>query len=307
MRDLFVFTEIINCGPVGRIMLESYHRHHNYPITVYTTAADFEQLGEIGKHENNNIVLVYAKTYEKFSVGHSGTADVFAHVFQSYPERSIIHIDSDIFFKKESLSLIDHAFIEGYDIAGSRRCYKNNPAHIKVPEHLPDTISTYFFGMKTKVLPDKDRYTWSQLCELWGGNPIGLDHMVFDFGDPVIFHALKKGAQIKFIDSELIGGQNVQGSKVNSFTSNLHLDMGEYLAHFGGCGTGYAVAHNLSHPPGAYAEWAVHRWNLFQKIFYNKEIAFSNSTKFDEAGRWISGSHNDMIIAQIKNDLNMQL
>ena len=299
--ETIIFTEIVNCGPVGRIMLESFHKYHDIEITIYATATDIQDLGEIKFHHNNSFITISAEVVEKFNHGHIGTAHVFADMFYPGIDKRVIQIDSDVVFKKESISLIENAFDEGYDIVGSRRCYKNNPGKVPVLDGIPDAVSTYFFGMKTKVLPKQ--YSFDEMCKMWEGHPIGIDHMILDFADPIYYHCLKNGAKTKFLESDLIGGQNSEGSKVNKYKSNLHLDMGSHLAHFGGCGSGYSVAHGISSPEKSYAEWSMGRWTLFSKLFYNKDIAFPHPAIYGPDNRWVSGGYDDHILNLIKEDL----
>lgn len=307
--NTIIFTEIVNCGPVGSIMLESFHKYHDMEIIIYATQKDIEDLGEIKNHPNNRFWPLHSAQYDKFKHGHAGTAVLFAEQFYPGIDKNIIHLDSDLVFKKESISLIENAFEEGYDIVGSRRCYKNNPGKVPVPDGIPDAVSTYFFGMKTKVLPKG--YSFEEMCKMWEGHPIGIDHMILDFGDSVYFNSLKNGAKTKFLDSNLIGGQNELGSKVNNYKSNLHLDMGSHLLHMGGCGSGCAVHHGHSNPEKSYADWAVGRFDLFAYLFLFRNyfvdgkwaIKCNSDTVINEDGRWVNGIANEEIFNQVFNDL----
>ena len=49
---MIVFTECYNCAPICRIALESYHKHHDFPVYVFGRKKDFEMLGDIGNHKN---------------------------------------------------------------------------------------------------------------------------------------------------------------------------------------------------------------------------------------------------------------
>jgi hypothetical protein len=304
MSNTIIFTEIVNCGPVGKIMLESFHKYHAREITIYATQKDIDELGAIKSHPNNSYCIISAEQAEKFKRGHEGTADIFAEMFYpklSLEETFIIHCDSDLIFKKESISLLENEMIYGYEIVGSRRCYKNNPGKVPLPDGIPDAVSTYFFGMRASEIPKG--YTKQQLAHLIAGHPGPLNHPILDFFDPITFLAMSDGAVIKFIDSNLIGGQNSEGSKVNDYKSNLHLDMGSHLCHLGGCGSGYAVAHGISKPEKSYAEWSMGRWGLFSKLFYDRDIAFSQPTVYDNDGRWVSGGYDDHVLNLIKGDL----
>ena len=170
----FIFCVTVNCAKVTAVMLESFHKHHPDEVMhILGTKMDFEQLHEIMApdyffpsyyHNIENYDWV-----TKFSQGHAGTAAAFAAVIQQklgHTYDSFIHIDSDVFFKKESISVIKKAFDEGFDIVGTRRCFKNNPSGIKGLDNLPDTISTFFFGMKLDKIPN---FSFEDLCRICEG------------------------------------------------------------------------------------------------------------------------------------------
>jgi len=316
MSDTLIFTEAFGCGKILKVALKSFHEHHNRHVHILGTQKDFDDLGEIKEHPNNIFILADFLA-EKFKRGHEGTAEAFALVLYANKLASIdmvlsesymnvvnvIHFDSDVYFKKESVSLIENAFNEGYDIVGSRRCYKNNPAGIVVDPSLSDTVSTYFFGIRRTVIPQEyDMQTFSRMCQ-GAFNPLGFS--VMDFFDPVTFVCLKNGAKIKFIDSNLIGGQDKNGSKINMYDSNLHLDMGYHLAHFGGVGSGYVYNENPEGKNVSYGSWAIGRLSLFNLLFKcGINVNYPcGETKLDPAGRWVSGEADAYITSQITQDL----
>lgn len=305
-EPVFVFTEIIGCAEVGKVALESFHRHHDHKVHVYTTEQDIKDLGEIAGHHNNVFIVVSRQVVDLFSQGHAGTAYLFAQVFtgQVDPEiNNVVHFDSDVYFKKECLSHMKILFSQGEDIIGTRRCYVNNPANIPVKPGTPDTISTYFFGMRRSVIPQD--YSFEQLSNMFLGHNTGLDHDVMDFADCIVFHALKGGAKIYFLPSGALGGQNQEGSKATYNPSNLHIDAGDYLVHFGGAGSGCVFYNNPDGKNESYGKWAVIRYKLFCMLFYGKVIsADAGETKFDEAGRWVSGNYDKHIYDQIKLNIN---
>lgn len=308
MSNTIVFTEIIGCAKVGRIMLKTFHHFHDHPIYIFATQKDIMELGEDVEWNKNNIFIDVTKdvTLQKlYETGHQGTAYLFAKVLSGEIGKeyeNFSHIDSDCVLKKESLSLIEREFENGYDIVGSRRCYVNNPADIKVPEGIPDTVSTFFFGMKRSAIPKQ--FNFVELMALASGADIGLGHMIFDFFDPITFHALRSGAKIKFIDSNLIGGQNEQGSKVNNYLSNLHLDMGSHLLHFGGAGSGCVYASDKKNQNKSYGDWAEIRYHLFCDLFYDEVFNDLHDTKpVYSNGRWVSGSYDNVLVQQIRKDI----
>lgn len=309
MQKSFIFTEAFNCAKILNIALKSFHAHHDLKVHIFGTLRDFEELDEIKEHANNIFHAVDDKSIErKFAAGHAGTAEVFAKVLYNVddvlhnePTRftNIIHFDSDIYFRKESISLIEAAFDEGFDVIGSRRCYANNPADIKGLDGIPDTISTYFFGIRTTVIPVYRHEYFVRMCQ-GAANPAQKETL--DFFDGVTHAALAAGAKIKFLDFNLIGGQNEHGKKTNNYTANLHLDCGDHLIHFGGVGSGYAFATERSNPVASYAHWALGRWALFAKLFYNQDFSspFMKSTVYKSDGRWVDGTYDESIFNQLK-------
>jgi hypothetical protein len=310
MKPLHVFTIMAGCVPVGLQMLESYFKYHSEKIHVYVFSSDTYMLSGFIAW-NMSVHVLPDSLRDSFLRGHEGTAKVWARVMKSNINSYLIQVDSDIIFKKESLSLIERA---GYpDIYGSRRCYKNNPGKAPVQEGLEDAISTYFIGFNHGPIIHNlgvDQISDDNLERMIQGvyNPHGFP--VLDFFDPVFFHARKHGASVYYEEPDLIGGQDVMGSKVNSYASNLHLDMGSHLAHFGGVGSGYVndqLLHVYNTKPLAeesYVGWSMERWELFQDLFIAKHPLPALSAKLDESGRWIGGPYNKEIYDQVKADLN---
>lgn len=309
--NITIFTEAINCAPVLKKALETFYKFHpNYCVNIIATQKDIDELGEIQHHKNNKFIILNndSDIVKKFNLGHLGTAEAFALMFNpdadidEYIRKEIknyvIHFDSDVVFKKESISLIVDKFNEGYDIVGSRRCYKNNPSNVPGLDNYPDTISTYFFGMNINSIPKYPQNTFVAMCQgIY--NPIGWP--VLDFFDPVVHCALNSGASIFYLDNNLVGDQNELGKKINSYKANLHLDCGSHLIHFGGAGSGCSVFYKKSAPEEIYKQWGLVRYFLYLKIVYHNQIRFENfkETIYDNDGRWIDGQFNDEIINQI--------
>ena len=301
---VFIFTEIVNCAEIGYIMLKSFLKHHpNREINVYGTTSDFDGLNEL----NNNPLIVKHnidneyEIIERYKLGHRGSASIFAKAFKECSERYVTHIDSDIYFKKESLSLLEDAMNEGFNCAGSRRCYVKNPSGVKYNEGTPDSISTYFtIWDKTKI--NFNSYYHDTFVRMFEGAHNPLDFPILDFADGICFEIILNGGKIKFLDSNLIGGQDENGSKKNNYPLNMHMDNGKHLIHFGGVGSGLASFNGSSNPEKSYADWALGRWALFAKVFYNKDIPCPHETKY-LGERWVFGNYDDNILSQVKEQL----
>jgi hypothetical protein len=311
MQNTFVFTEAFNCGKILSVCLESFHKHHDTKIHIIGTSRDFLEAGEIINHPNNILINwdtnISAK--EKWSSGHQGTALAFASVLKGdlHTNQYVIHIDSDCFFKDESISDIIGMLQNGYDIIGSPRPYKNNLSGVKGLDNTPDCVSTYLMGVNTLKIPSYDFETFTRMCGGWA-SPTG--HRVLDFFDPVTHSIISNGGKIGFLDTTNYGGIDLKGSKFNGFESNLNFDCGKKIAHFGGVGSGKAVADNLSAPPKGYADWAYYRWNFFSHLFFNTERLNTPQSTYSEQNdhngkRWCNGAASLDIINNAKKDLNL--
>lgn len=317
MNQPIIFTEIVNCAKVGAISLASFHKYHpDYHVVVVCTKKDFQQL-PFNISYNNIFSFYYIDDNPNinlsFKNGHEGTAIVFSEMLKKAIEldSSLIHFDSDVVFKKESLSLITNYFEQGYHIVGSRRCYKNNPSGVKGLDNFPDTISTYFMGINFEKinairLLSVENYILNKMCQ-GVYHPIP-NYIALDFFDPVVHYLqIECNATIKYLDYNLVGGQNEDGIKVSRHPINMHMDCGEHLVHFGGVGSGCAVSNGFSNPEWSYRIWSLGRYALFCKLFYNEDVTYQlPPCEINLERRWVSGTYNEEILQQLKNDLNIQ-
>ncbi len=306
MNKTLIFCVSRNCSKITAVMLKSFHKHHDRQIHVVGTLDDFEELEKSGGHHPNNYYVNISNNQElldDFKQGHRGTTKVFAMVISGLigeGQQQFIHIDGDVFFKKESISIIEKAFEEGYDLVGTRRCYGNNPSGIKGLEPFPDTISTYIFGMKTSKLP---KYPFDQLCRYCEGAAHPLGWMVLDAFDGITHAVMNNGGTVFFLDQNEFGSQDIHGKKTNNYELNMHMDVGSHVIHFGGTGSGYSYYNNRSKPQEGYAKWAVGRWALFAKVFYDETVECNEPTVYGSDGRWINGSYDDKILQLTLNEI----
>lgn len=307
-KNLHIFTIAVGCTPVVIKMLESYFKYHNQVIHLYTTVKDHEEIIKNVSLKNLRVHFVSSAYAAYFKQGHLGTATILANVIKSNPDSYLIHIDSDIIFKQESLSLIEKA---GYpDLYGSIRCYKNNPGKAPVPEGVEDAISTYFMGFNPEYTKDLSREDLVLMCQ-GVKNPLGFPCL--DFFDPVYFYCRSKGASVYYGSYLDIGGQSsteeIKGTKIGPYHSNLHFDCGSHLIHFGGVGSGYMATIDDSGMNKSYSDWARERWRLFCDLFYPGRMSAAmpefTKTVYDESGRWVSGSYDEEIFDQLQQDLEL--
>lgn len=269
----YIFTEGYNCGLILKKCLESFFRFHPDTIVhVFGTAKDFK---ELGKFKNVEYLELSddAELRECFKHGHLGTAHIGAKVIQEFSKGSdyIIHFDSDVIFRKESLSLLMDKIVEGYDLIGPRRCYKNNRNGRTDLGDLQDVSQTYFYAFNKNKISNYDFHTLRQMI-VGFHNPLG--HPILDYFDPVSFDILKNGGKPYFIDADLVGGLTEAGGRDNKFIElNSDMDFGDNVIHFAGVGSGMKFYYKgAEHTSPGYVEWALERFALYYKTLYGADL-----------------------------------
>lgn len=291
MDNIFLFTEIAHCGKIGRIALKSFFTHHKTKVHVFGTKADFEWIREFEKlivwHDVDKEFWPYLTVSrtppfiaihsfsDHFYQGHWGTAHLWARLIKSRPEKYFVHFDSDVVFQKEALSDITSAFKKEFDLVGPIRNYKYNRNNRDDVRDLPDITQTVFFGF------NKDKISYHSLSELvkmcrGSFNPLG--HPVIDFFDPVAFDILANGGKIKLLGSKEYGGLTRKGEMSKHSPLNNYIGYGIKLIHFAGVGSGlnyYSNPSKIHHVPQTYKDFALERYALFAKLFYNEDCALA--------------------------------
>jgi hypothetical protein len=269
----FIFTESYGCGLILKKCLESFFRHHpNTVVHVFGTHKDFKDLG---KFKNVEYVELSddLELKECFKHGHLGTAHIGARVIKEFSKGFdyIIHFDSDVIFKKESLSLLYDKIDEGYDLIGPVRCYKNNMNGRTDLSELSDVSQTYFYAFNKTKISD---YSFSDLRNMIVGFHNPLNHPILDYFDPVSFDILKNGGKSYFLDVDLVGGLTIEGNRKNKYEElNNDMDSGENLMHFAGVGSGMKFHFQGAEQTNqSYVIWALKRFALYYKLFYSISI-----------------------------------
>ncbi len=309
-NETFIFTVSVNCSKITAIMLKSFiEQHPGRHIHVIGTKMDLEELQSYDAYFDKHIAPFMTfldisdehEALDKFTRGHAGSAHVFAMVLSGrFGEfKYVCHIDSDVYFKKESISLIEDAFDAGYGLVGPRRCYGNNPSGIAGLNEFPDTIATYFMGVNMQYMP---KYDFDKLCKYCEGAWHPLNWPLLDFFDGVSHAIMNSGGKVLHLDWNMVGSQNTEGKKNNDYVSNLHFDCGSHLVHFGGVGSGYAYSKGRSNPEMSYAKWALGRWSLFSKYFYGVAIENVSETVYGSDGRWVNGDYDENIMKALEHD-----
>lgn len=277
MNDVFIFAIGYNCGKVLNKCLESFHKFHNHKIHIFGTYKDFKS---IDRHKNNEYIELSEDNNLKnfFKNGHVGTSYVWTKIlkkeFGNYSK--IIQIDSDVIFLEECISDILNKFNEGYDLIGARRAYKSLktiPSNISEQEirKLEDVVCTFFTGVNIEKISN---YDFNTLHHMIAGyyNPLG--HMILDFFDPVSFDILNNNGKIYYLNFNDYGSCNELGDFDNGYLNlNTPFDCGRKLIHFAGIGSGMNFYINGSgNVPLTYVNWAIPRYSLYTKLFYNEDI-----------------------------------
>ena len=102
-------------------------------------------------------------------------------------------------------------------------------------------------------------------------NPLG--HRVMDFFDPVTFHMLEGGANMKHIDKDDIGYIDTN-MECNEITKKLNFNVGNKIIHFSAVGSGlaYRKGNKKTNVPMSYIEAGIKSLNIYEYLFDNKEF-----------------------------------
>jgi hypothetical protein len=273
-NEVFVWTEAFNCGEILQPMLSSYIRHNNYPIYVYGTKSD---LNEVSIKSDliifktlSNKKRFFKSTEEKilkgYRKGHKGTTILWDYLISSRTEKIFIHLDSDTIFLNDVVTdLIQAIKDEGNSIAGSRRAYKNrgyrkNGRDGHQLNLRPDCVNTDCFAFTTEHIKKWPRF-W--LRRKISGRRVSPKPVV-DFFDPVTFEIIKKSKKIKYMDSPHDGYQSTLNKKSKFVESRI-----SFAAVGSGCNF-YKNGHKGI--PEGYSGFALASYSLFAKELLGKNI-----------------------------------
>lgn len=302
-NESFIWTEVFNCGEIGRVAVLSFLAHHtDISIHVYGFAKDLSEIPEhpqiIKQRVSSGIfaqarylawsklgigspILTEEALQKGFKRGHLGTARLWTYLIQARSESRMVHFDSDVIFLGNSISDILRRMNKGASLVGQVRCYKKNPNKRDDVRYLNDVTQTCCFGFdRTKI----SSHSYGELMRMCLGiyNPRG--HPVIDFFDPVMFEILGNGGKIDFLPHDEAGGCNIEGSrqnafaKINDFDTPFKIDFGSKLIHFSAVGSGINVYRNRSvRMPESYRKYALDRYALFAYTFLNRDIGIDLS------------------------------
>ncbi len=280
--NYYIFTEIVNCGKIGKIALDSFHKYHDYPVHIFGTKDDFTW---INPHKNNIFIEVEQSVLDGYKQGHIGTALLWEKIIKECPTDYMIHFDSDVIFRQ---NIIDEmiALTPEYDLIGPMRNYHHNPQKRKDVRHLTDLCQTnctlfnktliskrYLKKTSTVPLPTikelisvppiqiARRIKWyikrllsrskmSEFAQMIHGTYTPFTFPAIDFFDPVMFDMISNGASIYHLDFNDVGGCDIYAKRdnvykeMNNFPTPYKLDFGEKLVHFSCVGSGMNFYHH---------------------------------------------------------------
>jgi hypothetical protein len=293
MENIYIFTEAFNCGLILKKCLESFFVYHkNTIVNVFGTKKDFDDIGFF-KNVNYVDLTLNQEVKSHYQNGHLGTAYIGSRVIKEYSEGYdyIIHFDSDVIFRKESLSLLTDKINEGYDLIGPVRCYKNNMNGRTDLSDYSDVVQTYFYAFNKTKISDYDINTLQQMIV---GNYNPLNHPILDYFDPVSFDILKNSGKMYFLDTDLVGGLTKEGNRFNKYKEpNEDMDFGENLIHFAGVGSGMSFYHNKNYAYQGYQDWSIKRFILYYRLFYNEELSTNyDVTKYELLNNILNGTNS---------------
>jgi hypothetical protein len=271
---MFIFTEMIRCGEIGRYAISSFRKYHpNLTVNVFLARDDVKY---IQRHDNVILHIIEEEDpiYKGFDNGHIGTSMLWQRIFMERPNEKLVHFDSDVLFCG---NIIDDILteLETADLVGSCRPYKHNPNKMDNVRQYSDVVQTYCVGINTAKITVRDPHILQLMV-------VGYHwkHPTIDFFDPVSFHILENGGKIKYIDIDDIGGVTLEGTRQNKHidAGNAHFDVGNKIIHFAGVGSGknfYRMRHEQNkhiNVPEFYVQFGLSQYDTYSRIMFNKKI-----------------------------------
>jgi hypothetical protein len=288
MDNVFIFSEIVRCGLIGKVAFDTFHKHHpTLKLHVFGRKEDF---GFLTNHPNtiHHYLDDQPEIIQAFDFGHKGTSMVWTKVILEAKEKYIIHIDSDVYFRGDMVQdVIDK--LKDYDLVGGLRNYPNNPHKNRDDVRgLPDVTMTYCFGFNKEKIYVKEPELLRRLVE----NSLDYESVIelmkrypqysyvptLDYFDPVAFTMLREGATIHIIHSDIMGGTNEMGQRINKYgVLDEHLDFGDKIVHFSSVGSGLNFLTMIQKGeevkvPVWYVEYAMGKLDLYMRLFYGTKI-----------------------------------
>jgi len=297
-----IFTEIVGVAPIGEVMLKSYLKYHSDTICVYCSEEDRNYLSKNIDSATVEYIIVNDDILNAYQQGHLGTAKIYADIFLDSTVEDIIHIDSDVIFKKESLSLIKNELSNGCALVGPIRRYKENPNNRPDCEYRENIVSTFFFGFKNSYVTKRSK---EHLIAMFMGNSVD-GQPIIDCFDPISFDILQNGGRIYHLPRQEVGGFSETGtdSNIGDFL-NCDLEYGENIIHFAGIGSGFRkFKGDAPYMSEGYALWALERYKMFSNLFDIESEIFTLSPPKEELYNKLI--EKDNVIREYKRSLSIK-
>ena len=294
-QEVFVFSEVVRCGIIGKIAYKTFHKYHNMKLHIFGRKEDFQFIDD---HPNNvfHIMEDDSPIVKAFNAGHKGTAMVWSKVILEQPEKYIVHFDSDVVFRGNIVDDICGLLRQGHTLVGPMRNYPNNPNKRDDVRQLPDITQTYCFGFNKEKNYLKDYDLLVPIVQNALTNDIAMKLIqkypkyryfpTIDFFDPLAFILLVEGGSVCMIHNDVIGGTRPEGDRINKYGNlNKDLDFGDKISHFASVGSGLNFLNMMKKgEPIQVEEWyvkyALGKLDLYMRVFYNTAILPSGQNDF---------------------------
>lgn len=266
-KELFVWTEVFNCGELSKIVVPSFLAHHKtLKVHVFGFEEDLNYLPSDPRvipmrlPSRNSFWNKRSATEEYirsgYRRGHIGTARLFAYIFESRHERYLIHFDADIVFVGSAIQHVIDSLARGSVLAGLRRAYLHNPHGRDDVRHLPDCVDTVCLGISRLDLP---KWHHAKLVRNISGRLNRWDRLrgrrALDFFDPVTLNMAKAGV-VTYIDSPNGGSHAFQDSNSDFFRS--------FIQVWSAVGSGCSFSkYRPPSVPESYTEYALQSYRLY--------------------------------------------
>lgn len=264
---VFIWTEVFNCAEILPPFLESFRRHHNFPLHVFTSKDEVSKVPPISgvttsllpSSMKNWLLRSSQKSVLRgYRKGHLGTARLWSNVIRSRAEEILIHVDADTIFLDDCITPLIESIQKGADIVGTRRPYlyrnyRKEGRDGRSLDRRPDSLNTDLIAFRRAAVPRKNSPLLTR--RIRGRRPIR--YPVVDFFDPVVFQMIEMGKRIVYYDSPNRGYQSKQDPNSKIFTNRI-----SFAAV--GSGLNFLKSPDARTSPG-YRAYAIASYSLFAK------------------------------------------
>jgi hypothetical protein len=273
-KSVFIWTEAFNCTEILPPFLESFRKHHDFPLNVLVSQEESHLVPKVPGVKiynlGENLRSFFYKNSESqvkkgYRSGHLGTARIWSHLIQERKEEYLIHLDADTVFLDGTVTQLISKLELGFDFVGTRRPYRNRGYRLEGKDatklnKLPDVLNTDFIGFQRKAISNR----YSPLLTRWIRGKRPLRHPVVDFFDPVILKAISRGRRILYIDSPCDG--------IHAFP-NYDSEFFKNRISFAAVGSGLNFLKNpdVKTSPG-YKSYALASFALYSKYLLDTDI-----------------------------------